>query len=132
MKSHLQQPHIWTIFNYFTLSLELIDSDNFFFCKIICQLPDIILFDNQLSLWLIISNNIIQKFLHFFLFIMINFIRIHSEFSLEKYMPINLNKFAKFLAGLRILLEELIKFRLILWQIKNFDLLLVILHKLLI
>ena len=47
-------------------------------------------------------------------------------------MPINLNKFAEFLAGLGILLKELIKFRLILWQVKNFDLLLVILHKLLI
>ena len=125
-KSHLKHPDIRTMFNLLAFGFELIYSDSFLFCKLICQLPDVIFFVNQWIVFLIIFNNILKKSSHSLLFIIIKLIRTHPEFSFEEYMPIVFNKFTKFLTILSILFEKLIQLRLILWQMINIDFLLAV------
>jgi hypothetical protein len=64
--------------------------------------------------------------LHSLLFRVVKLIKTHPEFSFEEYMPVNFNKFTEFITNLTILLEKLIKLRLILWQMINFDFLLTV------
>ncbi len=65
-----------------------------------------------------------KKSFHSFLFIIISLVRFHSKFILEENIPMDIHKPTKFLAGFRIFLEKLIKLRLILRQVINFDFLL--------